>query len=112
MTHIIGKKLLWQWQKIEIWGLGRMIKLKKLLIKEEVDRNKLKNALKDAIDATDKLSKAVNELLNIFVRHHKNVRDAIGDPLFKVINKTINLKGKVNKLLAWKKHFAKLERKL
>ena len=89
-----------------------MIKLKKMLIKEEVDRNKLKRALKDAIDATDKLSKAVNELLNIFVRHHKNVRDAIGDPLFKVINKTINLKGKVNKLLAWKKHFAKLERKL
>ena len=33
-----------------------MIKLKKMLIKEEVDRNKLKNALKDAIDATDKLS--------------------------------------------------------
>ena len=37
-----------------------MIKLKKLIIKEEVDRNKLKSALSDAIDATDKLSKAVN----------------------------------------------------
>ena len=89
-----------------------MIKLKKLLIKEEVDRKDLKSALSDAIDATDKLSKAVNEIMNIFVRHHQNARDAIGDPLFKVINKTINLKGKVNKLLAWKKHFAKLERKL
>ena len=89
-----------------------MIKLKNMLIKEEVDRKDLKSALSDAIDATDKLSKAVNELLNIFVRHHQNVRDAIGDPLFKVINKTINLKGKVNKLLAWKKHFAKLEKKL
>ena len=101
-----------QWQQIEIWGLGRMIKLKKLLIKEEVDRKELKNALSDAIDATDKLSKAVNELMNIFVRHHQNARDAIGDPLFKIINKTINLRGKVNKLLVWKKHFAKLEKKL
>ena len=42
-----------------------MIKLKKLIIKEEVDRNKLKNALSDAIDATDKLSKAVNEIKNV-----------------------------------------------
>ena len=47
-----------------------------MLIKEEVDRNKLKNALSDAIDATDKLSKAVNEIMNIFVRHHQNARDA------------------------------------
>ena len=83
-----------------------------MLIKEEVDRNKLKNAVKDVIDATNKLSKAVNEMMNIFVRHHQNARDAIGDPLFKVINKTINIRGKVNKLLAWKKHFAKLEKKL
>ena len=89
-----------------------MIKLKKLLIKEEVDRNKLKSALSDAIDAADKLSKAVNEIMNIFVRYHQNARDAIGDPLFKVINKTINIRGKVNKLLAWKKHFANLEKKL
>ena len=89
-----------------------MIKLKKMLIKEEVDRNKLKNAVKDAIDAADKLSKAVNEIMNIFVRYHQNARDAINDPLFKVINKTINVRGKVNKLLAWKKHFAKLEKKL
>ena len=89
-----------------------MIKLKKLLIKEEVDRNKLKNALKDAIDATDKLSKAVNGFLNVFTRYHQDARTALGDPLWVMINKTINVKGKVNKLLAWKKHFAKLERKL
>ena len=89
-----------------------MIKLKKLLIKEEVDRNKLKNALSDAIDATDKLSKAVNGFLNVFTRYHQDARTALGDPLWVMINKTINVKGKVNKLLAWKKHFAKLEKKL
>ena len=83
-----------------------------MLIKEEVDRKDLKSALSDAIDATNKLSKAVNEIMNIFVRHHQNARDAISEPLFKVINKTINIRGKVNKLLAWKKHFAKLEKKL
>ena len=37
-----------------------MIKLKKLLIKEEVNRKELKQHLKDAIDATNNLSKAVN----------------------------------------------------
>ena len=89
-----------------------MIKLKKLLIKEEVDRKELKQHLKDAIDATNNLSKAVNGLLNVFTRYHKDVRAALGDPLWVMINKTINVRGKVNKLLAWKKHFAKLERKL
>ena len=101
-----------QWQQIEIWGLGRMIKLKKLLIKEEVDRKALKQHLKDAIDATNNLSIAVNGFLNVFTRYHKDVRSALGDPLWVMINKTINVKGKVNKLLAWKKHFAKLEKKL
>ena len=89
-----------------------MIKLKKLLIKEEVDRKDLKSALSDAIDATDKLSKAVNGFLNVFTRYHGDVRTALGDPLWVMINKTINVRGKVNKLLAWKKHFAKLEKKL
>ena len=83
-----------------------------MLIKEEVDRKELKQHLKDAIDATNNVSIAVNEIMNIFVRYHQNARDAINDPLFKVINKTINIRGKVNKLLAWKKHFAKLEKKL
>ena len=89
-----------------------MIKLKKMLIKEEVDRNKLKSALKDAIDATDKLSKAVNGFLNVFTRYHGDVRSALSDPLWVTINKIVNVRGKVNKLLAWKKHFAKLEKKL
>ena len=89
-----------------------MIKLKKLLIKEEVDRKALKQHLIDAIDATNKLSKAVNGFLNVFTRYHQDARTALGDPLWVMINKTINVRGKVNKLLAWKKHFAKLERKL
>ena len=89
-----------------------MIKLKKLIIKEEVDRKELKQHLKDAIDATNNLSMAVNGFLNVFTRYHGDVRSALGDPLWIMINKTINVKGKVNKLLAWKKHFAKLERKL
>ena len=89
-----------------------MIKLKKLLIKEEVDRKALKQHLKDAIDATNNLSIAVNGFLNVFTRYHQDARTALGDPLWVMINKTINVKGKVNKLLAWKKHFAKLEKKL
>jgi len=89
-----------------------VIKLKKLLIKEEVDRKALKQHLKDAIDATNNLSIAVNGLLNVFTRYHKDVRTALGDPLWVMINKTINVRGKVNKLLAWKKHFANLEKKL
>ena len=89
-----------------------MIKLKKLLIKEEVDRKALKQHLKDAIDATNNLSIAVNGFLNVFTRYHKDVRSALGDPLWIMINKTINVKGKVNKLLARKKLVAKLERKL
>ena len=36
----------------------------------------------------------------------------MNDPLFKFIMKNINAKGKINKLGAWKKHFAKLEKKL
>ena len=76
-----------------------MIKLKKLLIKEEVDRKALKQHLKDAIDATNKLSIAINGFLNVFTRYHKDVRSALGDPLWVMINKTINVKGKVNKLL-------------
>ena len=109
---MIKMELLEQWQQTEIWGLGRMIKLKKLLIKEEVDRKALKQHLKDAIDATNNLSKAVNGFLNVFTRYHQDARTALGDPLWVMINKTINVKGKVNKLLAWKKHFAKLEKKL
>ena len=89
-----------------------MIKLKKLLIKEEVDRKALKQHLEDAIDATNKLSKAVNGFLNVFTRYHQDVKSALGDPLWLMIDKTVNVKGKVYKLLAWKKHFAKLEKKL
>ena len=88
-----------------------MIKLKNIL-KEEVDKTELKEQVKIAIDALNAFSKAINEFVNIFVSHHKDARKAISDPLFLMINKTINIKGKVNKLMAWKKHLANLDRKL
>ena len=89
-----------------------MIKLKKLIIKEEVDKKKLKNALKNVAEANVVLIKALSEFFEIFARHHGNVQAGISDPMFLMINKIINLKGKINKLYAWKKHFAKLEKKL
>ena len=89
-----------------------MIKLKNMLIKEEVDRKELKSTLKDIVEATTMLIKALSEFFNIFTRHHGNASLAVRDPLLLMINKTINLKGKINKLYAWKKHFAKLGRKL
>ena len=89
-----------------------MIKLKKL-IKEEVDRKQLKDALADSIDAADKLSKSLSEFVNIFARAYQgNMGDLMKDPLFKFIMKNVNAKGKINKLYAWKKHFAKLGKKL
>ena len=90
-----------------------MIKLKNMIIKEEVDRKELKNTLKDAIEGATQLSKALGNIITIFVRAHKNDARAVHeDPLFKVVNKIINIKGKINKIYVWKKHFAKLERKL
>ena len=89
-----------------------MIKLKNI-ITEEVDRKELKNTLNDAIEAGTALSKALGNIVNIFVRAHKSDGRAVHkDPLFIVVNKIINIKGKINKIYAWKKHFAKLERKL
>ncbi len=88
-----------------------MIKLKNIL-KEEVDKKELKKQVKIAIDALNEFSKAINEFVNIFIRHHKDARKAINDPIFIMINKTINVRGKVNKLMAWKKHLANLDRKL
>ena len=88
-----------------------MIKLKNIL-KEEVDKKELKKQVKIASDALDVFSKAINEFVNIFIRHHKDARKAINDPIFIMINKTINVRGKVNKLMAWKKHLANLGRKL
>jgi len=90
-----------------------MIKLKNILIKEEVDRKQLKDALADSIDAADKLSKSLSEFVNIFARAYQgNMGDLMKDPLFKFIMKNVNAKGKINKLYAWKKHFAKLGKKL
>ena len=89
-----------------------MIKLKKMVIKEEVDKKELKKQVKIASDALNEFSKAINEFINIFIRYHKNARKAINDPVFIMINKTINVKGKVNKLMAWKRHLAQLEKKL
>ena len=89
-----------------------MIKLKKL-IKEEVDKQQLKDALADSIDAANNLSKSLSEFVNIFARAYKgDMGSMMNDPLFKFIMKNINAKGKINKLGAWKKHFAKLEKKL
>ena len=88
-----------------------MIKLKNI-IKEEVDKTELKKQVKIAINALNEFSKAINEFVNIFVRTHRDARKAVSDPLFLMINKTINVKGKVNKLMAWKKHLANLDRKL
>ena len=89
-----------------------MIKLKKL-IKEEVDREQLKDALGDTMDAANALSKSLSEFVNIFARSYKgDMGSMMNDPLFKFIMKNINAKGKINKLGAWKKHFAKLEKKL
>ena len=88
-----------------------MIKLKNI-IKEEVDKKELKKQVKIAIDALNEFSKAINEFINIFVRGHGNASKAVKDPLFLMINKTINVRGKINKLMAWKKHLAKLEKKL
>ena len=88
-----------------------MIKLKNI-IKEEVDKTELKKQVKIAIDALNEFSKAINEFVNIFVRYHKDARKAVSDPIFLMINKIINVKGKVNKLMAWKKHLAHLDKKL
>jgi len=88
-----------------------VIKLKNI-IKEEVDKKELKKQVKIASDALNVFSKAINEFMNIFVRYHKDARKAINDPIFIMINKTINVRGKVNKLMAWKKHLANLDRKL
>ena len=90
-----------------------MIKLKKLLIKEEVDKQQLKDALADSIDAANNLSKSLSEFVNIFARAYQGDMGALmKDPLFKFIMKNVNAKGKINKLGAWKKHLAKLGRKL
>ena len=90
-----------------------MIKLKKILLKEQVDKKELKNALADSIEAVNVLSKSLSEFVNIFARAYQgNMGDLMKDPLFKFIMKNVNAKGKINKLGAWKKHLAKLERKV
>ena len=83
------------------------------LIKEEVDRKELKDALDDSIEAVNVLSKSLSEFVNIFARAYQGDMGALmKDPLFKFIMKNVNAKGKINKLGAWKKHLAKLEKKL
>ena len=47
-----------------------MIKLKNMLIKEEVDKKKLKNAIKNVAEANVVLIKALSEFFEIFTRHH------------------------------------------
>ena len=85
----------------------------KSLIKEEVDKQELKDALDDSIDAANKLSKSLSEFVNIFARAYKgDMGSLMKDPLFKFIMKNVNAKGKINKLGAWKRHLATLEKKL
>ena len=90
-----------------------MIKLKKILLKEEVDKKELKDALADSIEAANALSKSLSEFVNIFARAYQGDMGALmKDPLFKFIMKNINAKGKINKLGAWKRHLTKLGKKL
>ena len=89
-----------------------MIKLKNIL-KEEVDKKELKDALSDSIEAVNTLSKSLSEFVNIFARAYQGDMGALmKDPLFKFIMKNVNAKGKINKLGAWKRHLATLEKKL
>ena len=89
-----------------------MIKLKNIL-KEEVDKKELKDALSDSIEAVNALSKSLSEFVNIFARAYQGDMGALmKDPLFKFIMKNVNAKGKINKLGAWKRHLATLEKKL
>ena len=98
--------------KKEIDKLRNKLGLNEKVYNEEVDKKELKKQVKIAIGALNEFSKAINEFVNIFVSHHKDARKAINDPIFIMINKTINVRGKVNKLMAWKKHLANLDRKL
>ena len=85
----------------------------KSLIKEEVDKQELKDALSDSIEAVNTLSKSLSEFVNIFARAYQGDMGALmKDPLFKFIMKNVNAKGKINKLGAWKRHLATLEKKL
>ena len=89
-----------------------MIKLKEMLIKEEVDKKELKSSIKEAIEAATKLNRALNNILNIFVRHHGDARKAMKDPLFIMVNKIINIRGKIKNfilgkiiLISWGKNY-------
>ena len=53
---MIKMELLEQWQQIEIWGLGRMIKLKDLLFEMKPLSNKEIKALEKKIDVPIKRS--------------------------------------------------------
>ena len=87
--------------------------IKEELLKEQVDKKELKDALDNSIEAVNVLSKSLSEFVNIFARAYQgNMGDLMKDPLFKFIMKNVNAKGKINKLGAWKKHLAKLGRKL
>ena len=89
-----------------------MIKLKEMLIKEEVEKKELKSSIKEAIEAATKLNRALNNILNIFVRHHGDARKAMKDPLFIMVNKIINIRGKIKNLYTLKKNFDKMEKNL
>ena len=98
--------------KKEIDKLRNKLGLNEKVYNEEVDKKALKKQVKIASDALNVFSKAINEFVNIFVRYHNDAGKAVKDPVFVMINRIINVRGKVNKLVAWKKHLAHLDKKL
>jgi hypothetical protein len=59
------------------------------------------------IKLKDIITEAPEQETKKFIKTLKSIQSSL-----LMINKTINVKGKVNKLMAWKKHLANLEKKL
>ena len=60
---MIKMELLEQWQQTEIWGLGRMIKLKDLLLEMKPLNNREIKALEKKIDASIKRGGKKNAII-------------------------------------------------
>ena len=94
---MIKMELLEQWQQIEIWGLGRMIKLKDLLLEMKPLNNREIKALEKKIDAPIKRGGKKNAIippkLSEREKHHimyvmlKKTRDRNKKKLLKKIAK-------------------------
>ena len=94
---MIKMELLEQWQQTEIWGLGRMIKLKDLLLEMKPLNNREIKALEKKIDAPIKRGGKKNAIippkLSEREKHHiiyvmlKKTRDGNKKKLLKKIAK-------------------------